>query len=147
MSKVTAYYHIVFCTKAREMTIPLELRDDVYRFIWKEITKHNCRLIRIGGIQNHIHLLVDLHPTVALSKLLQDIKSRSSCWMKSDSRFQFFRGWGTDYYGCTISPEHKDAVIEYIKSQDTHHNVKLLDAELMSMCHYAEVNYDNRDFR
>lgn len=59
MSKIAAYYHIVFCTKSREMTIPLEYAEDVYRFIWRIITDSKRKLIRIGGIQNHIHILRD----------------------------------------------------------------------------------------
>lgn len=73
MSKVKALYHIVFCTKRREMTIPLEHIDELYRFIWYEIKDQNCRLIRIGGIQNHLHLLIDLHPSMALSNLMRII--------------------------------------------------------------------------
>ena len=67
MSKVTALYHIVFCTRCRRMSIPLEYKEDLYRFIWKECTdEFNSKLLRIGGIQNHVHLLVNLHPSVSL---------------------------------------------------------------------------------
>ena len=81
MSKVAAYYHIVFCTKRQEMTIPLQYKEDVYRFIWKVISDSKCTLIRIGGIQNHVHILLNLHPTVALANLIQSIKSLSSGWI------------------------------------------------------------------
>ena len=70
MSKVVAYYHIVFCTKRREMTIPLQYKEDVYRFIWKIVSENKSKLIRIGGIQNHIHIFLDLHPTVALANIV-----------------------------------------------------------------------------
>lgn len=92
MSKVLAYYHIVFCTKERRMTLPLDQCEHLYRFIWKELTDNNCRLIRIGGIQNHIHMLIELHPSVALSRLMQDIKSHLGGWLKKDGRFPDFTG-------------------------------------------------------
>ena len=145
MSKVTAYYHIAFCTKSREMTIPMQYREDVYRFIWSEIKKLDCYLLRIGGIQNHVHMLVNLHPSVSLSTLMQNIKGRSSHWMNSDARFGHFRGWAVDYYACTISPEQKNSVIEYIKGQPEHHRIHPVDTELESMYRYAELNYDERD--
>ncbi|MCM1517627.1 MAG: IS200/IS605 family transposase [Pseudoflavonifractor sp.] len=145
MSKVTAYYHIVFSTKSRQMTIPMAYKDDVYRFIWGQVRALKCDLLRIGGISNHIHMLVDLHPTVALSYLMQCVKGRTSSWMRSDRRFVKFRGWAADYYACTISPEQKYAVIEYIKSQETHHLGVGFDDELMSMYRYAAVPYDERD--
>jgi len=145
MSKVTAYYHIVFRTKSREMTIPLEHCEHLYRFIWKIVKEMKCDLLRIGGIQNHVHMLIDLHPSVSLAHLMQHIKGRSSTWMGSDIRFMKFRGWAAEYYGCTISPEWKYAVIEYIKSQMAHHNVEPIDVELSGMYRYAGLNYDARD--
>ncbi len=145
MSKVTAYYHIVFCTKGREMTIPSEFKEDVYRFIWKEIQKLNCKLLRIGGIQNHVHMLVNLHPTVALARLMQNVKGRSSTWMGEDGRFRHFRGWAADYYACSISPEAKYAVCEYIKNQEMHHLGTPAEVEFERMYHFADVKYDPRD--
>ncbi len=74
MSKVKALYHIVFCTKRRQMTISETHSEDVYRFIWNIIKESRSKLLRIGGIQNHIHLLIDLNPSIALSSLMRDIK-------------------------------------------------------------------------
>ena len=147
MSKVLAYYHIVFCTKERRMTLPLDQCEHLYRFIWKELTDSKCRLLRIGGIQNHIHMLIDLHPTVALSALMQNIKSRASGWLKKDVRFPDFDGWARDYYAASVSDNHKDAVIEYIKNQHTHHFCTPFDDELISLCHALGQTYDNRDMR
>ena len=147
MSKVTAYYHIVFCTKAREMTIPLANKEDVYRFIWKEIQKLNCKLLRIGGIQNHVHMLINLHPSVALARLMQNVKGRSSTWMGDDLRFKNFKGWAADYYACTISPEAKYNVCEYIKSQEMHHLGTSVDDEFANMYRFADIEYDSRDLK
>ena len=145
MSKVLSYYHIVFCTKRREKTIPMEFRDDLYRFIWKEITSLNCKLLRIGGVTNHIHLLVSLHPSVALSSLVQKIKGNSSGWMQQDDRFKNFRGWAREYFASTISENDKRAVIDYIKNQEAHHSTIDLDLEFRRLYHWAGLEYDERD--
>lgn len=147
MSKVLAYYHIVFCTKERRMTLPLEQCEHLYRFIWKVITNHNCKLIRIGGIQNHIHILLELHPNTALSPLIQKIKSHSSGWLKKDNRFPDFDGWAKEYFASSISASHKDAVIKYIKNQLTHHLGTSFDDELQTICHASGQVYDCRDMR
>lgn len=115
MSKTTAYYHVVFCTKAREMTIPLEHCEHLYRFLWKEIRELNCTLLRVGGIQNHVHMLVNLNAMVPLAKLVQNCKTRSSVWLKNDERFPHFNGWSEGYFACTLAPDQRHAVIEYIK--------------------------------
>lgn len=147
MSKVLANYHIVFCTKARKNTIPLEHAEHLYRFIWKELDKRRCRLLRIGGIQNHIHMLIELHPTLALSNLIRDIKANSSSWMKGDIRFGKFEGWGSDYYAATISHSEKDKVIEYIKSQHEHHLGTSFDNELIKLHQLFGLEYDDRELR
>ncbi len=147
MSKVISLYHIVFCTKERCMTLPTEQCEHLYRFIWKEISNNQCRLLRLGGIQNHIHLLVELHPSVALSKLIQNIKSHSSGWLKSDTRFPDFTRWSREYFASTISASHKDGAIEYIKNRRTHHRVSNFEDELQSLCAASSLTFDNRYFR
>ncbi|MDE6341846.1 MAG: IS200/IS605 family transposase [Muribaculaceae bacterium] len=144
MSKVAAYYHIVFCTKAREMTLPKEVRDDMYRFMWKEIQNQKCRLIRIGGIANHVHILIDLHPSVALSDLMKQVKGKSSTWMGRAPGFIRFKGWASEYFASTVSPEDRFAVIEYIKNQETHHYGIAFDDEIQCMYQMADLpDHDN----
>ncbi len=145
MSKVQAFYHIVFCTKGRESTIPEQFKEDLYRYIWKEIVSSKCKLLRIGGIANHIHILLELNPMVALSPLIQNIKSRSSGWMKSDSRFNQFKGWGTGYFAATIGTEAKSSVIQYIKSQHEHHKTVDLDQEFRKIYAYSGFDYDENE--
>lgn len=130
MSKVNALYHIVFATRKRENTITNEFRDDVYRFIWNLLKENKCILLRISGVENHIHMLINLHPTVALSDLMREIKSKSSGWLRRDARFPHFEGWGQEYFAATIAYKERMPVIEYIKSQQEHHKVTDFEKEL-----------------
>ena len=68
-------YHIVFCTHNRENTIPLEQQEALYKYIWGIITKRKGVLYRINGMENHIHILSDLHPTVSLADFITEIKT------------------------------------------------------------------------
>ena len=147
MSKVKALFHIVFCTKARKMTLPRAYLEELNCFITKIVKDSGSRLIRVGGIENHVHLLIDLHPSVSLSALVRDVKSLSSVWMKTDARFCLFEGWATEYYACALSPAHKDAVIEYIKGQREHHSGVRFDDELKKLHTEADVVYDERNMR
>lgn len=78
MSKVNALYHIVFCTKSRKMTIPAAYAEDLYRFIWNMLRTKDCHRYRISGIENHIHMLINLNPKIALSSLIRDIKANQA---------------------------------------------------------------------
>lgn len=129
------------------MTIPLQFREDLYRFIWRKTTDLNSKLIRIGGIQNHIHMLVDLHPSISLSEFMKQIKGISSSWMRSDPRFNMFHGWAADYYASTIAPDSQASVIKYINNQQTHHLGEPFDNEIMKLYQYSNIGYDDRDLR
>lgn len=133
MSRVTALYHIVFATKRREQTITHENREALYRYIWTVISKSSSVLYRIGGVADHIHILLDLHPNVALSTMVRDIKSRSSSWMKQSGLFVNFSGWATEYFAATVSHSDKNGVIEYIKSQPLHHSHIQLEEEIKKL--------------
>ena len=145
MSKVKALYHIVFCTKRREMTIPDTLKEEVYRFIWAEVKKHNSRLIRIGGISNHIHLLIELNPDERLSVLMRDIKANTSGWLTRDSRFTKYDGWARGYFAVSVSPSGQESVVNYINSQAEHHKSRNFADELGDMYASAGIIFDDRD--
>ena len=145
MSKVCALYHIVFCTKQREMTLPEEYLPDVYRFIWSVIDNNRCRLLRIGGIGNHVHILLDLTPSRTLSDVVREIKSLSSGWLKNDMRFPLFRGWAAEYFAKSVSPENKSVIINYIRTQKEHHSVAEVDNEFRCMASDMGLLYDSRD--
>lgn len=112
------------------MTIRAEHRIDVYRYIWSLIREMKCKLIRIGGIANHIHMLVDLHPDVNLSQFMRSIISKSAGWLNSDDRFPHFDGWAADYYASSVSPELGPRVEAYIRSQEQHHSTSNFHSEL-----------------
>ena len=131
MSKVVSLHHIVINTKNRQMTIATEHCEDMYRFITSIIKRNNCVLYRIGGIENHIHMLVDLSPTVTLSHLMWDIKRSSSDWAKHIGLFPEFVGWGKEYAAFSVSDSQKEAVITYIMGQREHHQQVSFEDELM----------------
>ncbi len=145
MSKVYALYHIVFSTKYREFTLPDNLLEDVYRFIWSQLRECGCSLYRIGGIGNHIHLLIHLPASIRLGDVMRNVKANTSGWLMKDNRFPDFRGWSREYYAITVSPRAKDNVLEYIRNQRQHHLGCDLKSEMMSLYDEAGFVFDPRD--
>ena len=133
MSRVNALFHIVINTHHRQMTINEDHCEDMYRYIWKAIQNKNCFLCRINGVANHIHLLVDVHPTVALSDLVREIKQTSSEWAKTCGYFPQWDGWGREYAAFSVSVDAKNAIIEYIKRQKEHHTHVRFEDEFKSI--------------
>ena len=131
MSVVKALFHIVISTKHREKTIEEANKRELYAYILGIVKNKGCHLIRINGIANHIHLLVDLAPEIGLSQFIRDLKRSTSFWLKSKPElFPKFEGWGREYYAFSCSESHRDAVVQYIMNQETHHKVVTFDDEM-----------------
>jgi len=73
MSYRQIFYQIVFGTKNRQATIEETYCEELYKYIWGMINKKKCKLYRINGVEDHIHIFSDLHPTVALADYIKDI--------------------------------------------------------------------------
>ena len=114
-------YHIVFATKHRVPVLLKDRRDDLYRFIWGIIKERNCHLYRIGGIEDHIHILASLHPSLALADLIKEIKTTSSVWIKREKAFPGFENWQDGYAAFTVAAKDRPGVIDYIIHQEAHH--------------------------
>ncbi|MEG2242100.1 MAG: transposase, partial [Muribaculaceae bacterium] len=76
---------------------------------------------RIGGMPDHIHLLVDIHPTISVTEFVRKLKESASKWLRSQSNFPDFDGWGESFAAFSYSHKDVDIIINYIKNQKTHH--------------------------
>jgi REP element-mobilizing transposase RayT len=144
MSAVTAIYHIVINTYQRKMTLPLESCDQLYNYIARVIQNHNSILFVVNGIENHIHLLIHLHPSVCLSDLVRDIKLASSQWMKQHKDlFPQFAGWGKEYGAFTYALRDKEMVANYISNQRAHHQRESFEDEYRKHLEHAGLEWND----
>lgn len=114
-------YQIIFRTKDSRKTISDEYCRELYAYLMGIIKNKNCFLYQINGIEDHLHILSDLHPSIALADYLRDIKSASSFWIKQTGKFPKFEGWADGYAAFTYTWRDKDMIINYIKNQKEHH--------------------------
>ena len=138
------YYQIVFGTKYRQPTIAEEYCDELYKYIWGVIKNKNCKLYRINGIEDHIHIFSDLHPSIALADYVKDIKVASSLWMKEAGKFPDFLGWQEGYGAFTYSIREKDMIINYIKKQKEHHKTETFYDEYKRLLIESGVEFDEK---
>lgn len=134
-------YHIVFATKHREPVLDNPHCEDLYRFIWGCMEKRHCHLYRIGGIEDHMHILASLHPATALSDLIKEIKTASSAWIKGQGVFPGFRHWQDGYGAFTHRNEDRHGLIEYIRNQDAHHKTISFLEEYQSLVEKAGLEW------
>ena len=124
MAHISFLYHIVWRTKCSERTIVEAHERDLYAYIMGICNAKKCHLYRINGMPDHIHMLVAVHPQIAVSEFMKVLKGETSKWLKENPDFPDFRGWGEGYAGFTYSIKEKDTVFQYIKNQKVHHHVK-----------------------
>ena len=123
-------YHIIFRTKGSKRSINIEYSADLYKYIWSIIKNKNCVLFRINGMEDHLHILSDLHPSVALADYIRDIKVSSAKWIKESGFFPDFDGWGIKYCALTSSYQERDTIIDYIRNQQEHHKQENFQEEI-----------------
>ncbi|GAB3918243.1 IS200/IS605 family transposase [Larkinella terrae] len=144
MSYRQILYQVVFATKYRRPTINETHCTDLYRYIWGVVKNRNCQLFRINGVEDHIHLLSDLHPTVALASLVKDIKVGSSIWMKESGLFPDFEGWSDGYGAFTYSIREREKVLNYIKKQKEHQRKITFADEYTALLEEHRIIYDEK---
>lgn len=94
----------------------------MYAYILGICNAKKCHLYRINSMPDHLHLCLEVHPTIALSEFVQVVKQESSRWLKEHREwFPRFDGWGNGYAAFTYSVKERPTVIEYIKNQKVHH--------------------------
>ena len=137
-------YHIVFGTYNREQTLTEEHHEALYRYIWGTINKRNCVLYRINGTNDHIHILSDLHPTIALSDYIKEIKTASNIWMKNSGLLPHFKSWAEGYCAITYNLKDKNKIINYIKNQKEHHRKVSFADELKQLLTENGIEWNER---
>lgn len=144
MSYRQIYYHIVINTKNHKNTLPLAFHIELFKYIWGIIKNKNCVLYRINGFTQHIHLLTDLHPSIALADFVRDIKTSTSIWLKSNENFPNFEGWSKKYSAFTITHFDKERIEKYIKNQVIHHGKESFIDEYKRLLTEYGVAYEDK---
>jgi putative transposase len=137
-------YHIVFATKPRARVLEEAGRDELYRYIWTVAKSKGGHLYRIGGVEDHVHMLVGLGPAKCVADFVKDIKVSSNFWLKEKGLFKGFEGWQDGYGAFTCSADARGDVIEYIKGQAEHHRQRSFDEEFRTMLVRAGVEFDEK---
>ncbi len=137
-------YQIVYSTKNRERTLTRDNRDVLFKYIWGLLKNKNCHLYRINGLEDHLHLITHLHPSVSLASLVKDIKLASSQYIRKNELFQYFDGWQEGYGAFTYHIQEKDRLIEYVKNQEAHHKIVTFEEEFIALLKEHGIDFDEK---
>jgi REP element-mobilizing transposase RayT len=146
MSYTRLLYHIVFRTKNGIDTIPEEHEKELYAYILGIVNNKKSKLYRIGGVSNHIHMLVDIHPTFAVSDFMKELKEYSSKWLSTNPDFPAFTGWAISFAAFSYNIKEEQAIIDYIMNQKEHHKKVSFEDEYRQFLIENGIEIDERYF-
>lgn len=131
--------HIVFSTKDREKLIPPQHRPKMWSYLAGICKNLGLHVHAIGGMSDHVHLLVRLPPTTPLAKAVNSLKSNSSKWANEAGK-KF--AWQEGYAAFSVSASLVPAVVRYIETQEAHHKKISFETELIILLRKHGVKFD-----
>ncbi len=134
--------HIIFSTKNREKTLSQELQPKLWAYMAGIAHNQGFEAMIVGGVEDHVHALLILPPTLPLAKAVQFLKGSSSKWINdnrgTDSRFAWQEGYGA----FSVSASQTRDVVDYIRGQREHHAKKSSKEEFVAFLKKYGVEYD-----
>ena len=136
------HYHVIFSTKNREPWIHQEIEQRVWSYIGGIARENDMKALLVGGIENHVHLLLGIPAVLSVSKALQLIKGGSSGWMKENLPAMGGFAWQDGYAAFTVSKSQLPEIEEYITGQREHHRIKTFEEEYRAFLDRHEIDYE-----
>ena len=135
-------YQIVFGSKDYTPFLSIENKDILFGYIAGVLKNKSCHSYIVGGACNHVHIITHLHPTIALSFLIKDIKRAShELIFREQSMFHNFPGWQIGFGAFTYHISSKESLINYVKNQASHHKTITYKDELIKLLQENFMEY------
>jgi REP element-mobilizing transposase RayT len=138
-SYVSSVFHVVFSTKGRTQAIRTDQLPKLWNYLAGIARNLRIHVLAVGGIENHVHILLALPADQKLSDVVRTLKCNSSRWMReTSSRFSWQEGYGA----FSVSPSHLERVKHYIAHQEEHHRSRSFEDEFLAMLQSANMHFD-----
>ncbi|MFZ1321303.1 MAG: IS200/IS605 family transposase [Ignavibacteria bacterium] len=138
------YVQIIFAVKHRENLIREKNRIEIEKYICGIVKNNKSKPLAIFCNPDHIHILLGLHPTIAISDITRDIKASSSKLINEKKWLSGKFNWQDGYGAFTYSKSQLNNVIKYILNQPDHHRKKTFKEEYFSFLKAFEIEYDEK---
>lgn len=134
--------HAVFSTKNREPFISNEIAPELHRYLSGISRNHESPVVAVGGMPDHVHLLISQSKNIAMADLMMHIKKDSSKWIKTKGPQCAAFAWQEGYGAFTIGESQVDALMQYIATQAEHHKTTSFQDEFRALLHKYGVEFD-----
>jgi REP element-mobilizing transposase RayT len=138
------HYHIVFSTKYRSPWITVDVEERIWTYLGGIARKYDMQPLQIGGLEDHLHLVLGIPPTIAVSKAVQLLKGGSSRWIRTSLDGLEDFGWQDGYGAFTISQSVLASTVSYVERQRAAHLARSFQAEYLALLDRHGISYDPR---
>ncbi|MBC7822217.1 MAG: IS200/IS605 family transposase [Planctomycetaceae bacterium] len=143
-SFVSCLMHVVFSTKERQPWIKPEIQDRLWPYLGGIARENKMKALKVGGVEDHVHILLSLPSTLAIAKAVQLLKGNSSKWIhETFPKLKTFE-WQEGYGAFSIGVSGVEDTIKYIDNQAKHHRKKSFKDELKAFLKKHELQYEER---
>lgn len=143
-SFVSSLFHCVWSAEGRRKIIDAELRGRLWPFMGGIARENGMKALAIGGVEDHVHLLLSLPSDLAVAKAVQLIKGGSSKWVHGNFRARRSFAWQEGYGAFSVSVSHVNETVAYINSQHEHHRKKSFEEEFLMFLRKHGIAFDER---
>jgi REP element-mobilizing transposase RayT len=144
-SLIQIYVHIVFSTKGRTPYLhDTAFRDRAHAYLAGICKNQDSPALRIGGVEDHVHLLCRFSKTHDVSSFIRELKRDSTNWIHAENPTLPDFHWQNGYGAFSVSPSHVDVLIKYIANQVEHHRQESFQDELRRLCRKYGIDLDER---
>ena len=138
-------YHLVFSTKDRTPLLTPPWREKMHAYLGGILRNLKGRAIEVGGVEDHVHLFIQLPPTITVSEAMNKLKSNSSRWINQQPDHVGKFAWQEGYAAFSVSDNRYDETIQYIRNQEQHHAKRGFVEELKEFLERNGLSFDERD--
>jgi putative transposase len=138
-------YHLVFSTKQRVPLISDALREPLYEYMGGIVRQNGGAMLEIGGVPDHVHLLVRLKTDPSVAAVVQRIKGKSSKWVNDGGILQEEFRWQQGYGAFSVSESGAEKVRRYLRNQQEHHRKVSYIDELVTLLERHHIPYRMED--
>jgi REP element-mobilizing transposase RayT len=136
--------HVVFSTRDRADSIASEVRPALFGYLATVARNRDCECYRVGGVADHVHLAIRISRTISVADLVEDLKTSSSKWMKTQLPQLTDFAWQRGYGAFSVGPADLEALVQYIEGQEEHHRTRTFQEEYRAFLTRYGVVFDER---
>ena len=127
--KVYLFIHVI-CQVKGDTLLTKPVRSVLFAHIKKHGEENGIRSLAVNGVEDHVHVLLQMHPAQNLTQVMKSIRTNAADWINEGKFLQGVFEWQDDYAALSVSPSNVKQVIDYIDKQEEHHKTKTLESEL-----------------